>query len=158
MQVTKVMYMLWVSDMDKSIGFYRDVIGLDVQVQSPGWSELAFGNATVALHLGRDENYRMTASTSKLAPLTTPAVNLRQRAGVSWTDPTMEAFRALGSRTLKISTATGFSSAITGNEDDKGMMRSQSEINDTASALVRAYPDKAIGFISAHPNGSGCDG
>ena len=60
MQVTKVMYMLWVSDMEKSVGFYRDVIGLDVKVQSPGWSELAFGNATVALHLGRDENYRMT--------------------------------------------------------------------------------------------------
>ena len=60
MEVTKVLYMLWVSDMDKSIGFYRDVIGLDVKVQSPGWSELAFGNATVALHLGRDEKYRMT--------------------------------------------------------------------------------------------------
>ena len=60
MEVTKVMYMLWVSDMDKSIGFYRDVIGLDVKAQSPGWSELAFGNATVALHLGRHENYRMT--------------------------------------------------------------------------------------------------
>ena len=60
MEVTKVLYMLWVGDMDKSIGFYRDVIGLDVKVQSPGWSELAFGNATVALHLGRDEKYRMT--------------------------------------------------------------------------------------------------
>ena len=60
MQVTKVLYMLWVSDMDKSIEFYGDVIGLDVQVKSPGWSELAFGNATVALHLGRDENYRLT--------------------------------------------------------------------------------------------------
>ena len=60
MQVTKVLYMLWVSDMDKSIGFYRDAIGLDVRVQSPGWSELAFGDATVALHQGRDENYRMT--------------------------------------------------------------------------------------------------
>ena len=60
MQVTKVLYMLWVSDMEKSVGFYSDVIGLDVKVHSPGWSELAFGNATVALHLGRDENFRMT--------------------------------------------------------------------------------------------------
>ena len=60
MEVTKVLYMLIVSDMAKSVEFYRDVIGLDVQVQSPGWSELTFGNATVALHIGRNEGYRST--------------------------------------------------------------------------------------------------
>ena len=52
--------MLWVRDMDRSIVFYRDVIGLDMKMQSPGWSELAFGNATIALHLGSEEDYRMT--------------------------------------------------------------------------------------------------
>ena len=39
-----------------------------------------------------------------------------------------------------------------GSEDDMGVMRSQSEINDTASALAGAYPDKVIGFMSVHPN------
>ena len=60
MEVTKVLYMLIVSDMARSLEFYRDVIGLDVQVQSPGWSELTFGNATVALHIGRNEGFRST--------------------------------------------------------------------------------------------------
>ena len=60
MEVTKVLYMLMVSDMARSLEFYRDVIGLDVQVQSPGWSELTFGNATVALHIGRNEGFRST--------------------------------------------------------------------------------------------------
>ena len=39
-----------------------------------------------------------------------------------------------------------------GSEDDMGVMRSQSEINDTASALARTYPDKVIGFMSVHPD------
>ncbi len=52
--------MLWVKDMDRAVAFYRDVIGLDVHAQSPGWSELTFGNATVALHQGTNESFRMT--------------------------------------------------------------------------------------------------
>ena len=60
MEVTKILYMLMVSDMSKSVGFYRDVIGLDVQVQSPGWSELTLGNATVALHISRNAGNRAT--------------------------------------------------------------------------------------------------
>ena len=60
MEVTKVLYMLMVRDMAKSVEFYRDVIGLDVQVQSPGWSELTFGNATVALHISREGGNRAT--------------------------------------------------------------------------------------------------
>ena len=39
-----------------------------------------------------------------------------------------------------------------GSEDDMGVMRSQSEINDTASALARTYPHKVIGFMSVHPD------
>ncbi len=81
MKVTKVMYMLWVSDMDKSIGFYRDVIGLDVQVQSPGWSELSFGNATVALHLGSDDNYRKTGLNFEVSAIDSACRELEAAGG-----------------------------------------------------------------------------
>lgn len=81
MQVTKVLYMLWVSDMDKSVGFYRDVIGLDAKVQSPGWSELAFGNATVALHLGSDDNYRMTGLNFEVSAIDTACRELESAGG-----------------------------------------------------------------------------
>ncbi len=41
---------VFVSDMKRSLTFYRDVIGLPVRFESPGWSELATDGATLALH------------------------------------------------------------------------------------------------------------
>ena len=53
MKVTKTYFMLMVDDMDRATAFYRDVFGLAVGFMSPEWSELTFGDATVALHGGR---------------------------------------------------------------------------------------------------------
>jgi lactoylglutathione lyase len=39
-----------VSDMNRSVSFYRDVIGLPLRFQSPGWTEFATDGATLALH------------------------------------------------------------------------------------------------------------
>ena len=52
MKIEKVYYMLMAEDMDRAVGFYRDAVGLEVRSTSPGWSELTFGDATVALHVG----------------------------------------------------------------------------------------------------------
>lgn len=41
---------VFVSDMKRSIAFYRDVIGLPLKFDSPEWSEFATDGATVALH------------------------------------------------------------------------------------------------------------
>ena len=60
MKTTKILYMLWVNDMDRAVAFYRDVFGLDVQAQSPNWSELTLGDSTVALHQGSNDSFRMT--------------------------------------------------------------------------------------------------
>ena len=60
MKVTKVLYMLWVTDMDRAVRFYRDVLGLNVHAQSPNWSELTLGDSTVALHQGSNDSFRMT--------------------------------------------------------------------------------------------------
>lgn len=40
-----------VSDMNRSVAFYRDVIGLPLRFESPGWTEFATDGATLALHL-----------------------------------------------------------------------------------------------------------
>ena len=50
--ITKTYFMLSVSDMDQAVGFYRDVIGLTVDFESPFWSELHWRDATIALHGG----------------------------------------------------------------------------------------------------------
>ena len=42
-----------VSDMSRSVAFYRDILGLSLKFQSPGWSEFQTGATTLALHLIR---------------------------------------------------------------------------------------------------------
>ena len=41
---------VFVADMQKSIAFYRDVIGLKLRFDSPEWTEFATEGATLALH------------------------------------------------------------------------------------------------------------
>jgi lactoylglutathione lyase len=40
----------FVADMDRAIKFYRDIVGLPLKFQSPGWSEFATGETTLGLH------------------------------------------------------------------------------------------------------------
>ena len=41
---------VFVSDMKRSVAFYRDVIGLPLKFDSPEWSEFATAGATLVLH------------------------------------------------------------------------------------------------------------
>jgi lactoylglutathione lyase len=41
---------VFVSDMKRSVAFYRDVVGLPLKFDSPEWSEFATEGATLALH------------------------------------------------------------------------------------------------------------
>jgi lactoylglutathione lyase len=51
MMLSKVDYiMVNVSDMSRSVAFYRDILGLAMKFESPGWSEFQTGATTLALH------------------------------------------------------------------------------------------------------------
>jgi lactoylglutathione lyase len=51
---SKVDYvMVNVSDMGRSVAFYRDTLGLRLKFESPGWSEFDTGATTLALHGAR---------------------------------------------------------------------------------------------------------
>ena len=41
---------LIVKDMERSVAFYRDIVGLKVEMHTPYWSSLSAGNITVGLH------------------------------------------------------------------------------------------------------------
>ncbi|HEX9794042.1 MAG TPA: VOC family protein [Planctomycetota bacterium] len=41
---------VFVSDMNRSVAFYRDVLGLPLRFESPGWTEFATEGSTLALH------------------------------------------------------------------------------------------------------------
>ena len=47
---------VFVGDMKRSVSFYRDVIGLPLKFESPGWSEFATDGATLALHASEVSN------------------------------------------------------------------------------------------------------
>lgn len=44
--------MIVVSNMDRSVEFYRDKLGIPLKFQSPEWTEFATGATTLALHGG----------------------------------------------------------------------------------------------------------
>jgi catechol 2,3-dioxygenase-like lactoylglutathione lyase family enzyme len=41
---------IFVSDMKRSVAFYRDTLGLPLKFETPGWTEFATQGATLALH------------------------------------------------------------------------------------------------------------
>lgn len=54
---TKLRYVMkFVADMDKAVKFYRDVLGLKLKFESPGWTEFETGETTLALHPASDKN------------------------------------------------------------------------------------------------------
>ena len=47
---------VFVSDMKRSIAFYRDVLDLPLKFESPEWTEFANDGSTIALHLADSMN------------------------------------------------------------------------------------------------------
>ena len=47
---------VFVSDMERSVRFYRDVLGLPLRFDSPQWTEFATDGATLALHASEAES------------------------------------------------------------------------------------------------------
>jgi lactoylglutathione lyase len=57
MQETQFKYAIkFVANMDKAVKFYGDVVGLKMKFESPGWSEFATGETTLALHPASEKN------------------------------------------------------------------------------------------------------
>jgi lactoylglutathione lyase len=65
---SKVDYiMVNVSDMSRSVAFYRDVLGLALKFESPGWSEFQTGATTLALHQARARSGQGQADAGPMA-------------------------------------------------------------------------------------------
>ena len=60
--------MIIVSDMKRSVAFYRDTLGIPLKFESPEWTEFATGATTLALHGGGvTREYQDTGDQSKTA-------------------------------------------------------------------------------------------
>jgi lactoylglutathione lyase len=60
--------MVIVSDMKRSVQFYRDTLGIPLKFESPDWTEFQTGSTTFALHGGGvSRQYQDTGDQSKTA-------------------------------------------------------------------------------------------
>ena len=72
---TKLTYIIeFVSDMDRAIKFYKDLIGLPLKFQSPGSSDFATGEITFALHPASEKNPAGVVCGHKIVVLATQSV------------------------------------------------------------------------------------
>ncbi len=58
---------VFVSDMKRSVAFYRDVLGLPLKFESPHWTEFANQGSAIALHLADSVNPEGTSQGSNPA-------------------------------------------------------------------------------------------
>jgi predicted enzyme related to lactoylglutathione lyase len=87
MLVESIKYMLMAQDMDRAVRFYRDVIGLKVQFDSPEWTELTFGSAIVALHGGGTGVYLKTGLSLQVKDLVSACKEIEAGGGKIATPP-----------------------------------------------------------------------
>ena len=59
--------MIIVSDMSKSVEFYRDMLGIPLKFESPEWTEFLTGSTTLALHGGGVKQQSGGGDQSKIA-------------------------------------------------------------------------------------------
>ena len=65
---------VFVSDMKRSLAFYRDVIGLPLRFESPGWTEFATDGATLALHAADRTGSEKTSAQPETAGQCRPGI------------------------------------------------------------------------------------
>jgi len=68
---------VFVSDMELSITFYRDVLGLSMKFSSSHWSEFLTGDATLALHLADSHASRSETKDREAAGSSRPGLQVQ---------------------------------------------------------------------------------
>ena len=87
MKIESVKYILMVNDMDRAVGFYRDTLGLEVKTASPMWSEMAFGDAIVALHGGGNRDHKKTGLGIQVDDVTSACAEIVSGGGRVLSEP-----------------------------------------------------------------------
>ncbi len=82
MEIQKVAFILMAQDMDRAVSFYKEVIGLELQVRhGSNWAELGCECAVVALHGGGSGEYRRTGLAFTVADVTAACEEVNRGGG-----------------------------------------------------------------------------
>ena len=79
--------MVFVSDMKRSVAFYRDQAGLKLRFSSPAWSEFETGGTILALHPAGPNNKAGTSEIGMTVQDLTTFYDARRVAGVPFSGP-----------------------------------------------------------------------
>ncbi len=79
--------MVFVSDMKRSVAFYRDQLGLKLRFSSTGWSEFATGDTILALHPAGPDNAAGTSEVGFAVQDLNAFYAARRAAGVGFVSP-----------------------------------------------------------------------
>jgi len=85
--ISALKYVLWVQDMDRAIAFYTGAVGLAEHFSSPGWTELGWGDAIVALHGGGDGSTRETGLSIQVEDLDAACKHIENYGGAVVSPP-----------------------------------------------------------------------
>jgi len=80
----------YVADMDRSIAFHRDVLGLRLKFQSAEWSEFGTGETTLALHPATPEKQAGTVDLGFASDDLSGFYANREKLGVEFIQPPRE--------------------------------------------------------------------
>lgn len=111
----------FVSDMKRSVEFYRDVFGLPLKFESPHWTEFANQGSTLALHPARSENPDAPPSE------TTPAGHCHLGFSVPHLDAFHHEMQSKGVRCVQAPRALDFGGRLAVYADPDGLQISVSE-------------------------------
>ena len=100
MQATFSHAIVFVSDMDKAVAFYRDTFGLKLKFASPVWSEFETGATTLALHPASEQNPPGRVQLGFTTPDLPAVYAAREAAGLTFTQSPVDEHGTLLSRIL----------------------------------------------------------
>ena len=90
MNVERVKYIIWAADMNRAIGFYREVFGAKVVKESEVISELTLCGAIIGIHGGGEGKRTWTGMSFQVADVVAGAQEIVAAGGELTNDPQPE--------------------------------------------------------------------
>jgi predicted enzyme related to lactoylglutathione lyase len=84
-----IKHILAAADMNRAVAFYRDVFELEPRLITDWWSELAFGDAIIALHGGHDGSPKPTSLSLQFESVIDAARRIEKAGGRILTFPSI---------------------------------------------------------------------
>lgn len=90
MRVERVKYIIWAANVDRAIGFYRDLFGAEVLKQNEVISEVAVAGAIIGIHGGGEGKRTWTGMSFQVADVVEGAKEVVAAGGQLTNDPQPE--------------------------------------------------------------------